>query len=69
MGASSASKQGEISTTQKQQTQLPTELQGQIGRRLREAYNELVSEPVPDRFIQLLQQLKQREDQGRGGKT
>jgi hypothetical protein len=29
----------------------------------------LISEPVPDRFIQLLQQLKQREDQGRGGKT
>ena len=66
MGAGSASKQGEISTTQ---TQLPVELQGQIGKRLREAYNELVSEPVPDRFVQLLRQLKQREDQGRGGKT
>ena len=33
------------------QTPLPVELQGQIGQRLREAYNELVSEPVPDRFI------------------
>jgi hypothetical protein len=70
MGAGSASKQGELGTTQ---TQLPVELQGQIGQRLREAYNELVSEPVPDRFVQLLQQLKQREDQGgdqgRGGKT
>jgi hypothetical protein len=64
MGAGSASKQGELDTTQ---TQLPTELQGQIGQRLREAYNELISEPVPDRFVQLLQQLKQREDQGHGG--
>jgi hypothetical protein len=45
------------------QTPLPVELQGQIGQRLREAYNELISEPVPDRFVQLLQQLKQREDQ------
>lgn len=70
MGARSASKQGELSTSQ---TQLPAELQGQIGQRLREAYNELISEPVPDRFINLLQQLKQREDQGpdqgQGGKA
>lgn len=70
MGASSASKQGEITPSQ---TQLPAELQGQIGQRLREAYNELVSEPVPDRFINLLQQLKEREDtgpdHGEGGKT
>jgi hypothetical protein len=70
MGAGSASKQGETLTTQ---TQLPAELQGQIGQRLREAYNELISEPVPDRFIQLLQQLKQSEDKGpdhgQGGKT
>ncbi len=51
------------------QTPLPVELQGQIGERLREAYNELVSEPVPDRFVLLLQQLKQREDQGQGGKS
>lgn len=51
------------------QTPLPVELQGQIGQRLREAYNELVSEPVPDRFVLLLQQLKQREDQGEGGES
>jgi hypothetical protein len=60
MGAGSASKRGDSATMQ---TPLPTELQGQIGQRLREAYNELISEPVPDRFVQLLQQLKQREDQ------
>jgi hypothetical protein len=45
------------------------ELQGQIGQRLREAYIELINEPVPDRFLVLLQQLKQREEQGQGGKS
>jgi hypothetical protein len=60
MGAGSASKRGELTTVQ---MQLPMELQGQIGQRLREAYNELITEPVPDRFVQLLQQLKTREDQ------
>lgn len=60
MGAGSASKRGDIETMQ---TPLPIELQGQIGERLREAYNELISEPVPDRFVQLLQQLKKREEQ------
>jgi anti-sigma factor NepR-like protein len=70
MGAGSASKQGESTTIQ---PPLPMELQGQIGQRLREAYNELISEPVPDRFVQLLQQLKTREDehpdQGQGSDT
>jgi hypothetical protein len=51
----------------KMQIPFPVELQGQIGQRIREAYNELVKEPVPDRFVQLLQQLKQREDHGKGG--
>ncbi len=46
---------------------LPPELQGQIGKKLREAYTELVTEPVPDRFVQLLQQLKNKEAQGGGG--
>jgi hypothetical protein len=64
MGTGSDPKRGCSVTTQ---TQFPIELQGQIGQRLREAYNELVSEPVPDRFILLLQQLKQREKQGEGG--
>ncbi len=48
---------------------LPPELQGQIGKKLREAYTELVTEPVPDRFIQLLQQLKKKEAQGDGGSS
>ncbi|WP_339082091.1 NepR family anti-sigma factor [Hyphomicrobium sp. ghe19] len=44
------------------QAPLPVELQGQIGQRLREAYIELINEPVPDRFVALLQKLKQHED-------
>ena len=61
MGTASDPRRGGSITMQ---TSLPVVLQGQIGQRLREAYNELVSEPVPDRFVLLLQQLKQREKQG-----
>lgn len=66
MGTGSAPKGRGVSDLQ---TPIPMELQGQIGQRLREAYNELIGEPVPDRFVQLLQQLKQREDQGGGGES
>ena len=65
MGTGSDPKRVSVTT----QTPLPVELQGQIGQRLREAYNELVSEPVPDRFVLLLLQLKQREKQGQGGES
>jgi len=66
MGTGSDPKQGGSVTTQ---TPLPAELQGMIGQRLREAYIELINEPVPDRFVDLLQKLKQSEDQGQGGKS
>ncbi len=72
MGTGDDPKRGDqvaMHTPSPAQTPLPAELQGQIGQRLREAYNELVSEPVPDRFVLLLQQLKQREDQGEGGES
>lgn len=66
MGTGSGPKRGDTVTMQ---APLPVELQGQIGQRLREAYIELINEPVPDRFVVLLQQLKQREEQGEGGKS
>jgi hypothetical protein len=66
MGTASDPRRGGSITMQKS---LPVMPQGQIGQRLREAYNELVSEPVPDRFVLLLQQLKKREKQGEGGKS
>lgn len=63
MGTDSAPKGGDSVSMQ---TPIPAELQGQIGQRLREVYNELIGEPVPDRFVQLLQQLKKSEDQSGG---
>ena len=33
------------------------ELTGQIGNKLRSVYNEVLSQPVPDRFLDLLREL------------
>lgn len=33
-------------------------VQGEIGRQLRAVYDDIISEPVPDRFLELLQQLE-----------
>ena len=40
---------------------LPPELQGQLGKRLRELYSDLVKQPVPDKFLMLLEELKKSE--------
>lgn len=37
---------------------LTSELQAQIGRRLKAHYDNVLSEPVPDRFAELLAQLE-----------
>jgi hypothetical protein len=39
----------------------PVEL-ASLGQRLAEFYKHLLDEPVPDRFIQLLAELKKRRD-------
>ncbi|HET6389034.1 NepR family anti-sigma factor [Hyphomicrobium sp.] len=62
MGTGSDPKRGDSAVMQ---APLPVELQGQIGQRLREAYVELINEPVPDRFVELLQKLKQREEESK----
>jgi hypothetical protein len=36
-------------------------IQGALGRKLRESYEEVVKEKVPDKFLQLLDQLKKSE--------
>jgi hypothetical protein len=41
-------------------------LQGSIGRKLRDAYQEVVNEEVPAKFLTLLQELKKKES-GSGG--
>jgi hypothetical protein len=40
---------------------LEREAQAHIGRKLREIYSEIAHEAVPDRFLELLEQLELRE--------
>jgi len=40
---------------------LPNNVQQHIGNMLRVSFQELLAEPVPDRFSQLLEQLEQAE--------
>ena len=37
--------------------QRAVDIQAYIGARLRSAYDDVASQPVPDRFLQLMQQL------------
>jgi hypothetical protein len=37
-------------------------IQERIGDRLRAMYDDLVQQPVPDRFVELLSRLEQRND-------
>lgn len=36
-------------------------IQGHIGRKLRAVYDEMVQQPVPEKFRQLLEELERRE--------
>jgi hypothetical protein len=40
---------------------METELQAFIGRQLAATYNEVLNEPVPDRFLELLRKLEQNK--------
>jgi hypothetical protein len=40
------------------------ELQALIGHRLRARYAEVLAEPIPDKFLKLLEQLDTGEDDG-----
>lgn len=40
---------------------LPAEAQGQIGKQLRKLYGEMLSEPMPDKFAELLARLSKSE--------
>lgn len=42
----------------------PTDIQAHIGRQLRSLYDTVVQQPVPDRFLELLNKL----DEASGGK-
>jgi hypothetical protein len=43
---------------------LEADLQAHIGRQLRAVYDEVVSEPVPDKFIRLLEELERKRADG-----
>ena len=43
---------------------LSDEASQRIGQELKAYYDGLVSEPLPDRFVQLLQQMEQKEKSG-----
>ncbi len=43
------------------ETRLTAEAQGQIGRQLRRAYDEMLAEPLPEKFTRLLEELAKRE--------
>jgi hypothetical protein len=44
-------------------TRLDSDVQAHIGRQLRAGYVDILNQPVPDRFLELLAQLDQREEQ------
>ena len=45
---------------------LDPKLQDQIGRQLRAAFEEVVNQPVPDRFRQLLEELERKQASSQG---
>jgi hypothetical protein len=50
-----------------QQTpQLDRQAQARIGEQLRSMYDDLLKQPVPDRFVELLRKLDAKEDGGTG---
>lgn len=51
-----------------QQTpQLDRQAQARIGEQLRSMYDDLLKQPVPDRFVELLRKLDAKDGQGNGG--
>ena len=44
-------------------------IQGALGRKLRESYDEVVKEAVPQKFLDLLETLKHKEKGAKGGDT
>jgi hypothetical protein len=42
---------------------MEADLQAHIGRQLRAVYDEVVNEPVPDRFLELLEELARKKSE------
>ena len=50
------------------QPELDPELQAHIGRHLKASYDDILSQDVPDRFVDLLKMLEAKEGSGSGTK-
>jgi hypothetical protein len=72
MAAQDIAKRGQVSEMKQAETVatpppppqeaiLQADLQAQIGRQLRAVYDEVVEEGVPDRFLQLLEELDRKK--------
>lgn len=48
------------------ESKLPPEVQQKLGDELRKHYASLVALPLPDRFLELLNELAKSEDEGSG---
>lgn len=55
-----------MSQRKDQAPEMDTELQAHIGRHLKAAYEDILSQSVPDRFLQLLEELESSENIGSG---
>jgi hypothetical protein len=47
-------------------SELDTDVQAHIGRQLRAGYVDILNQPVPDRFLELLAELDSREGRRSG---
>ncbi len=50
-----------VHTGGKADTSLPLELQGAIGKQLKQVYGQMLAEPLPDKFTQLLNKLSKSD--------
>ncbi|HTZ70491.1 MAG TPA: NepR family anti-sigma factor [Acetobacteraceae bacterium] len=46
---------------------LEGDIQAHLGRQLRALYDEVASQPVPDRFVKLIEELERRSTSGGKG--
>jgi len=53
--------QGNGGANQAGKAAIGADIQGYLGRKLKASYDELVRQPVPDEFRQLLEELERRE--------
>lgn len=48
--------------SKKEKKPLPSAAEDAIGRQLKAIYDEVAEEPVPDRFLELLQKLDEKQE-------